>query len=171
METLFHKFKVLGALVILISLSALSGCSGAAAESSWKLKLEGAITETIKQSFFEEAVTDCHGFKYTDPQGNVWEGIPLWYLVGRVDDKQKHNNGAFNDSLADSGYTITINTPEQNVELNSQAVKRNNNIIVANRLNGNMIPDQAGPLKLVGGDIIPSQQVGGITSLKLTFTR
>ena len=52
--------------------------------------------------------TSCHGVStYTDSSG-TWGGLPLWRLVGYVDDQNVHGVGAFNDALAADGYTIQV---------------------------------------------------------------
>jgi hypothetical protein len=165
-----RKAACLAALLIILA-SSLTGCSRAGGNSKWNLDLVGAISETLSQSdFYAGAELKCHGVQYTDSQGNVWQGIPLWYLVGRVDDNQKHQAGAFNDELARRGYSIEIVAQDQPLKLSSQAVQRNNRIIVAHKMNGNPLTDLAVPLRLVGADVDSSRPVVGIASIKLIFT-
>jgi hypothetical protein len=160
-------FLVLSSLVMLFS----TGCGSGGDNPSWSLKLEGARTETIDQAYFEDgAAADCHGTKYTDEQGTVWEGIPLWFLAGRVDDDKTHKNGAFNDSLADRGYEIEVIAGDRSAKFTSQEIKRNNNIIVACKMNGLSLPADIGPLMLVGKGVDKARQVEQITSIKLSIS-
>jgi DMSO/TMAO reductase YedYZ molybdopterin-dependent catalytic subunit len=141
-------------------------------EKPWNLKLEGAITEDIDQATFESgAAIGCHGEPWKDDQGQSWDGIPLWYLVGRVDDvKDTHKGDAFSDELADQGYEVQVIASDgYTVKFTSKEVKRNDKIIVAYKLDGNPLPEKSWPLKLVGGAVEKQRQVGKITTIKLVF--
>ena len=51
-------------------------------------------------------------------------GVPLWLLVGEVDDADSHSDVAYNRALADAGYTIDIVSKNGNtVTLDSQTIK------------------------------------------------
>lgn len=137
----------------------------------WTLTLEGAITEEIDSGTFESgAAPDCHGIQWTDDQGREWEGIPLWLLVGRVDDEISHEDGAFNDEVADAGYEVhLIAADEYTVKLDSSEVKRNDDLIVAYKMNDMPIPEKNWPLRLVGPGLDKQSQVGQIQTIKLVF--
>ncbi len=155
-------------LVIVLSLIVFGLAACTSKVSLWSVTLEGARTEVMPQADFEDGA-GCHVKTYTDAEGKVWEGMPLWYLVGRVDDDQKHKSGAFSDSLADAGYEITVASAGASVKFTSQEVKRNDNIIVACKMNGAALSDSEGPLKLVGSGVDQSRQIGKITSIKLSL--
>lgn len=141
-------------------------------QAPWNLKMEGAITENIDQSTFESgAAIGCHGTKYTDDQGQVWEGIPLWYLLGRVDDAtDTHKGDAFSDALADAGYEVQVIAGDgYTAKFTSAETKRNNNMLVAYKMNNKSLTDKAWPLKLVGSAVDKKRQVGGIVNIKLVF--
>ncbi len=141
----------------------------------WTLSLKGAVTDTIDQAYFEDAVDCGHGATYTDDDGNVWSGVPLWYLAGWVDDDQKHGSGAFNNNLASEGYSIKVTAGDDySVNFESASVARNNKIIVANTLNGEPLPDVIGekekpcwPLQMVGADVTSGQKVGNVVEIEL----
>ena len=63
--------------------------SGAAAAPSedWVLQLMGARNETVSRAYFEQglACASSSHVTWTDQDGNVWGGVPLWLLVGMVD--------------------------------------------------------------------------------------
>jgi DMSO/TMAO reductase YedYZ molybdopterin-dependent catalytic subunit len=112
----------------------------------WTLHLEGAMTEDIDNATFESgAAPGCHGYTWTDDQGRVWEGIPLWLLAGRVDDDFKHNPnqpGAFNDDVADAGYEIQVIAGDgYSQSFTSAEVKRNDNFIIAFLRDGEPLPE------------------------------
>ena len=142
-------------------------------ETTWNLELTGAINETMSKAAFEEGVA-CHGVSYTDSKNRTWEGIPLWYLMGMVDDTVTHGSGAFNDTLADAGYDVTfIAGDEYSKTFNSTYLVRNDSYIVACYLNGSELPefDDKGkplaPLKLVGPYLSGGQKVGNIVKIAL----
>ena len=138
----------------------------------WTLKLEGAINEDIDQSTFEScAAIGCHGVKYTDADNHVWEGVPLWYFLGRVDDqKDTHKGDAFSDAIADKGYQVHVAAADGYMSTFSSAdTKRNNGMIVADKMDGSPLTDKNWPLRLVGSAVTKQQQVGGIVKIRELF--
>lgn len=134
---------------------------------NWNLRLEGAISEDMDRATFESGASpNCHMLKWTDDKAQEWVGIALWLLVGRVDDEIKHEGPAFNDALADAGYTIDVVASDgYTVSFESARVKRNDNIIVAYQVNGNPLPDKYFPLRLVGADLQKDEMVGMIAKI------
>jgi len=138
----------------------------------WTISLEGAITEKMDQATFESgAAIGCHGVKYTDADGHVYEGIPLYYLIGRVDDAvDTHKGDAFSDALADSGYEVHLVAADgYEVTLTSAETKRNEGMIVAYKMDGKSLVDKNWPLRLVGSNVTKQKQIGGIAKMKLVF--
>jgi len=143
--------------------------------TTWDLELVGAINNTISNSTFESCV-GCHGVSYTDSENNEWEGIPLWYLMGDVDDTVTHGTGAFNDTLASDGdgYDVKIIAGDgYSKTLDSTYLAENNSYIVACYLNGTPLPELTddgkpfAPLKLVGPYLSGGQKVGNIARIEL----
>ena len=142
--------------------------------TEWSLKLTGALTETITQEEFEEgADLTRHGVECSieDEEGTIrtYSGIPLWMLCGWVDDEVKHGGGAFNDELANNGYDITVIADDgYSVTLSSQSIARNNNIILANEVDGQPISEsEGGPLRLVGPELSKGQRVKNVVEIHL----
>ncbi len=133
----------------------------------WTLHLEGALAEDMDRATFESGASpNCHGVTWTDDKAQEWVGIPLWLLVGRVDDDVKHEGPAFNDTAADAGYTVDVIASDgYTVSFDSARVKRNDNIIVAYLVNGNPLPDKYFPLRLVGSDLQKSEMSGMVASI------
>jgi len=133
----------------------------------WNLHLEGTLTEDMDRGTFESGANEqCHKVLFTDDKAQEWQGIPLWLLVGRVDDDVKHNDGAYNDELADKGYTIEVVAVDgYSVTFDSARVKRNDNLIVAYLVNGNPLTEKDFPLKLVGSDVQKKEGVGAIAKI------
>jgi hypothetical protein len=133
---------------------------------TWSLTLTGADTYVMDQTEFE-AGADCHEATWVDGT-NTWSGIPLWRLVGWVDDDVQHSEGAFNAGLAMAGYDIVVMASDGYSKTFASAdVAYNDNMIVANKLNGEDLPEDRYPLRLVGPDLTGGQKVGMISEIQL----
>lgn len=135
----------------------------------WKLPLAGVISEDMDRGTFQScSAPACHGKTWTDEKAQVWSGVPLWLLAGRVDDETKHNDDAYNDKLADQGYEVHVVAADGfEVALDSVRIKRNDKIIVAYTVNNNPLDDKYFPLRLVGSDLQSKEMVGQIAKVKL----
>jgi DMSO/TMAO reductase YedYZ molybdopterin-dependent catalytic subunit len=157
-RTLFPKYMTLNAVY--------------AEGTSYNLALTGKITDVISYTEFEDAVA-CHGTTWTDKDGNVWEGIPLWYLCGWVDDRIPHGPDAFDDLQAAAGYSIIVKAADYATSFASADVARSNDYIVANKINGEPL-DDSWPLRLVGAGVtkpdgsLGGRSVGRIAEIELT---
>ena len=140
-------------------------------QQGWTFSLQGAITESMNKNTFEAgAAPGCHGKTWTDAQGHVWLGIPLWYLVGNVDDNKGQGDMSYNDALADQGYEVHVaNSNGDMVVFTSKEVKRNDNIIIAYEIDGQPLPSTQWPLALVGNAVDQQHQIGMISKIKLVF--
>jgi DMSO/TMAO reductase YedYZ molybdopterin-dependent catalytic subunit len=133
----------------------------------WTLLLHGAIEEKIDRASFESCV-QCHSASWTDDQAQEWVGIPLWLLVGFVDDEVKHEGPAFNDDLAGTGYTFDVIAIDgYTVSFDIGRVARNDEMIVVYQVNGNPLPEKHFPLRLVGNGMQKNEQVGAIAEIDL----
>ncbi|NPV57986.1 MAG: hypothetical protein HPY76_15125 [Anaerolineae bacterium] len=139
--------------------------------ADWTVLLEGAINEEMDRATFESgAAPNCHQTIWVDEKNQEWIGIPLWLMVGRVDDEIKHDGPAFNDDLADAGYTVEVVAADgYSATFDSTRVKRNDNIIVAYLVNENPLDEDVFPLKLVGSDVSKKEAVGAIAEIKINF--
>lgn len=137
--------------------------------ANWFLHLEGATTEEMDRATFESGSSaHCHLEVWTDENGDEWSGIPLWYLLGRVDDAIRHESRAFDEDLAEAGYTITITAADgYSIELDSKDASFNDDWIVASHVNGEPIADKNYPLRLVGKGLEKGQMIGAIESIVL----
>jgi len=135
----------------------------------WKLHLVGALDETLDRASVESCV-NCHKATYTDDKAQEWVGIPLYLLAGYVDDEIKHEGPAFSDDRAAAGYTIKVVAADgYSAELDIARIARNQEIIVASLVNGNPLPEDNFPLRLVGGDLTKKEQVGMIAEIVLSL--
>jgi len=135
----------------------------------WALELNGGLSDSVDRASFEScSAPQCHGGSWTDDQGQVWSGVPLWLLVGSVDDAVQHEGPAFNDDLAAAGYTITVTASDgYSTEFESAAVARNPDILVAHLVDGQPLPEKYFPLRLVGSTLAKNQLVGMIRQIAL----
>lgn len=140
-------------------------------QKDYSLKLEGPNTMTIDKNTFESGASKgCHQALYTDNEANQWTGIPLWLLVGYMDDENVHEGKAFNRELVEQGYTVIIHSEnEKQVELDADKVAQNNNIIVANQKNNVALGDEFFPLRLVGDGLTEEQMLGKIVKISMKF--
>ena len=140
-----------------------------ALQQPWTLSLQGAINQDIDQSTFEAgAAPGCHGASWTDAQGHVWTGIPLWYLVCYVDDTD--TMGALNTAVWDKGFEVHLaNSNGDIVMYSAQDVRKNDNLIVAYEVDGQPLPSTEWPLALVGSAVDSQHQISMITKIKLVF--
>ena len=148
-------------------------------QGDWTLELDGldigGLQKEISKTYFESALTCTFGAdhkkSYTDSKNRTWEGMPLWLLVGFVDDEDQHSDNAFNAALAQSGaYQVVLTADDgHSVTIDSTEIARNNNYIVANTLDGLLISetDDNWPLKLVGPSATGSKSIGNIVSIEL----
>jgi len=136
---------------------------------TWELELSGAQDYTMSQAEFESAVY-CpdigHSAVYTEEvevgDGTMiyeWKGLPLWLLVGWVDDNIQHGPDSFNDELAALGYDVRVIAADNfSYTFPISDVARNDHIIVAGLLNDELLPDGYYPLRLVGSGLTSGRQ-------------
>lgn len=137
----------------------------------WSLHLEGVLSEDVDRGTFETgAAPNCHGTSWTDDEGRVWTGIPLWLLVGRIDDENVHEDDSFNDGLVEAGYDVNVIAADgYSITLDSATIARNDDIIVAYLLDDEPLPENHWPLRLVGPNLESSNWVGGIATIEIVL--
>ena len=140
-----------------------------AASSEWTVNLNGAVrTQITRGSYVNCASPGCHGRSYQDPDGSRWDGVPLWLVVGMVDDANKHGKRAFNAKLAQRGYSIEILTQGgATVRLDAHWLLRHKDVLLSGKLNGGDLPAADFPLRLVGPGLPQNDSVGGILKIVL----
>lgn len=138
--------------------------------SEWTVMLHGVIKEEMDRGTFEScAAANCHGTTWKDDKAQEWAGVPLWLLVGRVDDDNKHGDDAYNKEFAAAGYTVEVVAVDgYSATLDSTRVDKNNNIMVAHTVNGNPLGEDYAPLRLVGSDLTKKEFVGKIAGIEIT---
>jgi DMSO/TMAO reductase YedYZ molybdopterin-dependent catalytic subunit len=139
--------------------------------ADWTVDFVGGISEPMDRATFESgAQENCHYQSWTDDEGREWIGIPLYYLLGRVDDEVMHGEDAYRDDLARAGYTIDVIAADgYSITLDSSLVTRNDNIIVAYLVDGQPLSEGDFPLRLVGSELTSDQMIGAIAKVVINF--
>jgi hypothetical protein len=135
----------------------------------WTLSLDGVRDEVIDRNTFQSCgATSCHQSTWTDDEGQVWAGVPLYLLAGRMDDDISHEGPAFNRDLANAGYLIELIASDgYTTTIDSAAAFYNRQILVANLVNDGALPDKYFPLRLVGEDTEKGQRAGALAEIRL----
>jgi hypothetical protein len=134
---------------------------------TWTLDLQGAILSPVSRDTFQSCGSpSCHGSGWEDENGQNWVGVPMWLLVGEVDDNNSHEDNAYNLALADAGYSVdVVGGDGYTVTLDSQFIKNNNDLLVAFLVNDGELPEKYYPLRLVGSGLENNQMVGQIVRI------
>jgi DMSO/TMAO reductase YedYZ molybdopterin-dependent catalytic subunit len=91
-------------------------------------------------------------------------------LAGRVDDSNRHDAGAYNQELADEGYTLEVTAADgYSVSFESGRVSRDDAVLVAYRVNDAWLGEKHFPLRLVGEGLQKSEMVGQIARISLSL--
>ena len=136
----------------------------------WKLKAVGGIEDAYERATIEScSAPQCHGASWTDDKAQVWAGVPLYILVGGVDDANKHEGiAAYNTDLVKAGYTVDVIASDgYKVSFEAARLNRNKNIILAAKVNDNPLSEKYFPLRLVGSDLQKNEMAGMITEIKV----
>jgi DMSO/TMAO reductase YedYZ molybdopterin-dependent catalytic subunit len=135
--------------------------------ADWSVDLEGAITHTVDRASFQScSAPSCHATSWEDESAQPWVGVPLWMLVGQVDDADDHGDDGYNDELAAAGYDVDLVAADgYTVTLDSQTILRNNEILLAYLVNDGELPEKYFPLRLVGTDLDKGQMVGQVAEI------
>ncbi|MBN1667658.1 MAG: molybdopterin-dependent oxidoreductase [Anaerolineales bacterium] len=136
----------------------------------WSLSLAGIGDEVIDRNTFQScAAASCHQSTWTDDEDQVWSGVPVYLLAGRVDDEITHEGPAYNRDLANIGYLIELIASDgYTTTVSSADTYYNRQILVAYLVDGSPLPDRYFPLRLVGEALKKNQRVGSLTEIRLT---
>ena len=133
--------------------------------AEWTLEISGLTDESMDRGTFESGA-NCHEASWTDDEGRVYTGIPLWLLAGRLDGGPSHGDDAYDDALAEAGYTIEVIAADgYSANIESALFHRNDAILVANQMDGEALSEDEFPLRLVGEGLTGGQMVSQVTAL------
>jgi DMSO/TMAO reductase YedYZ molybdopterin-dependent catalytic subunit len=137
------------------------------ASAEWKVQLEGAVPGKLdKPTYVNCASPGCHGSGWVDAAGKRWEGVPLYLVVGMIDDTKRHGAGAYDAALARKGYDIVFETSSgEVVTIDSRDIAGKQDVVLAAKLDGGELPEEYFPLRLVGPGLREAQMPGGIVRI------
>jgi hypothetical protein len=135
--------------------------------ADWNLELEGALTDTVDRASFQScSAPSCHAASWEDESAQPWVGVPLWRLVGQVDDAIDHGDDGYNEALATAGYKVDVVASDgYTVTLDSQSIQGQDEILLAYLVNDGELPEKYFPLRLVGPSLEKSQMVGQVAKI------
>ena len=135
----------------------------------WQVAVQGHTSSTLTEaSYVSCASPGCHGSEYSDASGQRWTGIPLWLVVGSVDDSRTHGAGAFDVKLARKGYEVElIASNGVTTFLSSRDLLGHRDWILAGQMDGESLTPDYFPLRLVGPGLTDDQSIGRITEVRL----
>jgi len=140
-------------------------------QEDWTLELEkGSETVDISKQYFESTAScDYHRAEY-EVEDDVYAGVPLWEIVAAVDGADPPDGHyMYNTVLSELGYNVTVEAEDGfSADFPSQQVARNDSIILANELNGEPLPEDEAPLRIVGEGLSGKQSVRNIARIELT---
>jgi len=150
----------------------------------WEIVLEGPLSSTISRKEFEQGLScgeRAHGHvvSYTDTNGHVWTGMPLYMLAGWVDDDCQHDenlvdNKAYNLTRArENAYTLVVEGEAGgSAALSARELIKSHGYILANAVDGTTFTpgDENWPLTLVGNNVSLDNRVHGVRNITLVFT-
>jgi len=132
------------------------------------LALSGVSAYSITPDIYREALL-CHGRSYTDADGLLWSGVPVWFFIGCVDGRESPHHPMLSSSLASAGYNVTFTGRDGAVcTMNSTVLVRSNDYLIAYMKDGVSLENgPAGPFVLVGPGM-GERTFGGVVSLVLS---
>ena len=135
--------------------------------AKWSVSVKGP-KKTFQLSYTQFknwAASTSYGETTVKVGGHKYSGLPLYIVVGRVDDG---NSVAFNTRLARKGYKIQLRSSSRTVVLSSKCIARRSlKIILAWKKDGKELSGKSAPLWLVGSPLAGSQRIAGIKSITL----
>jgi hypothetical protein len=143
--------------------------------TTWTLQIINAgNTYEMTKSEFESFpavtinVTDMHGT-------HDWTGVPLWKLAAKND--SDGNPDAFNETLAATNYSIKAVSTGTSPYIrcigptaSGTTISHNDNLIIANKMDGSPLTSESAPLKVIGTGLISSRFVSQLASIELVYT-
>lgn len=136
--------------------------------ADWELQLSGKITETFTKTDFE-IYEQYYISKYENSTGSEWTGVPLWRIIGRIDDIGPiRGEDAFNETLSTNGYDVKIVAGDDySVSIPSSLIAKNDKIILSNNQDGKDLPNEKQPLWLLGEGLETSQMVFNVVEIEI----
>jgi len=139
---------------------------------TWSVTLNGTKTVEYDAMSFN-ALVDCgahtayHNFTDEGTDYN-YKGVPLWILVGAVDDEEEGDHWTLDDDLVSQGYQVEVIAEDgYSQSFDISQVAHNDTIIVASELNGEPLPEEDAPLRITGEGLSGKMRVSQIAEIRL----
>ena len=149
--------------------AATAGTTSAAA-CGWVLQLRGPASPK-DLTYRQFAALAKYRTTWNDGT-HTWAGVPLWRLVGMVDDK---DSSTFSSTLAKKGYAVQVVGLSGAVTLQStDGLWAKKNVLIADQVDGAPLPfgilggstwTPAWPAQLVGPGLAADQDLGGVVRI------
>ena len=145
------------------------------AVTDWSIELSGKLNYVLNRTTFVSAATcEAHrvGINITSKgETHRYEGLPLWVIISIIDGKvDTEGHYLFDDDLAREGYEVRISASDGfSTTLNSSMIWRNDGIILAHLMDGEVLPEGKWPLKLVGEGLSGKDRIGNIAKIELVL--
>jgi len=165
MKTIIRSWLCIGAITFIAMVGIASVSAGVTSDSGWSLMLSGDHPSLVTQGEYEKGINVEQSSNYfasvVDATGQVWDGMPLWCLVNRVNDAGSQD------------YSVTVTgTGGDTVTLPSSDIAGNDAFILANAKNG--VPlgqgDPSYPLVLAGKGLPIDEMIPGVSSITLKLS-
>jgi DMSO/TMAO reductase YedYZ molybdopterin-dependent catalytic subunit len=141
------------------------------AVQEWTVNVKGPTKamKLTRKDFESCTAPHCHGQTTVKLNDHSYQGLPLYFLVGKVDDNKAMNNwGDFNARLAAKGYWIDVRNGKRKISVSSKLIAgRTQKIILAWKLDGKELSGANAPLWLIGPKLKSAQRIPGIKSITL----
>jgi DMSO/TMAO reductase YedYZ molybdopterin-dependent catalytic subunit len=113
-------------------------------ESGWSLELIGAVEETVTEAEFDEAKGHSSHYRSLEFEEKgetvAYTGMPLWYLIAMIDDREEKHPYDLDDEQWKAGYDVTFTASDgYSATFNTAEVGRMA-LYVADSRNGEEIP-------------------------------
>ncbi len=137
----------------------------------WDVELSGSVNAVLNRSSFISGAT-CGTHRTSvevtmHDETHMYSGFPLWVVLSIVDGKMDpEGHYLFDDDLAAGGYGVEVIAGDgYSRTLNSTLVARNDDIILAYKKDGEVLPEDEGPLRVVGSDLSSKYMVSNLVKI------
>nr|WP_319537508.1 hypothetical protein [uncultured Methanospirillum sp.] len=165
MKTITISWLCIGAITFIALLGISSVSAGVTSDTGWTLTLSGDHASSVTQGEYEKGINVEQSSNYfasvVDATGQVWDGMPLWRLVSRV------------NNIRSQDYSVIVTgTGGEAVTLPGSEIAGNDGFILANAKNG--VPlgqsDPSYPLVLAGKGLPIDEMIPGVSSITLKLS-
>jgi hypothetical protein len=133
----------------------------------WEVELSATLSEEFSKTDFE-ILEGYYPSSYTNSTGAVFTGVPLWRILGRIDDSTPRGVAAFNETKSKSGYEVWITAGDDySKNITSSLISKNDKIILASQLNSAELPEKNRPVWVVGEGLKTSQMVFNVIKIEI----